>query len=78
MCNDFRNRIPLDHLREGFPGLETPGGAPNLEPREEITITETAPIIARGRKDCVWSSCAGAGLGRAARPSTTSAQRDGV
>ena len=45
MCNDYRNRIPLDALRDGFPGLETPGGAPNLEPRDDVRITEVAPVV---------------------------------
>ena len=45
MCNDFRNRIPLDAYRDAFPGLQLPGGAPNLEPRDDVRITETAPIV---------------------------------
>ena len=45
MCNDYRNRIPLDAYGQAFPGLELPGGAPNLEPRDDIRITEAAPII---------------------------------
>ena len=44
-ANDFRNRIPLDALRDSFPGLETPGGAPNLEPRDDVPITEAAPVV---------------------------------
>ena len=45
MCNDYRNRIPLDALREAFPNLKLPGGAPNLEPRDDVRITDTAPVI---------------------------------
>ena len=48
MCNKYRNRLQLDLMRHGFPGLETPGGAPNLEPRDEISITDTAPVIRLG------------------------------
>lgn len=45
MCNDYRNPIPLDALRDRFPGLETPGGAPNLEPRDDVRLTEIAPVV---------------------------------
>ena len=45
MCNDYRNRIPLEAYREAFADLELPGGAPNLEPRDDVRITETAPIL---------------------------------
>ena len=45
MCNLYSNRVPLDLFREAFPGLRTPGGAPNLEPRDEIRITEPAPVV---------------------------------
>ena len=61
MCNDFRNRIPLDALRDGFPDLETPGGAPNLQPRDDLRITEAAPVVratAAGGRELVqlrWS-----------------------
>ena len=50
MCNDYRNRIPLEAYREAFLDLQTPGGAPNLEPREDVRITETAPVIRAGPK----------------------------
>ena len=61
MCNDYRNRIPLDALRYAFPGLETPGGAPNLEPRDDVRITDAAPVVratASGGRELVqlrWS-----------------------
>ena len=61
MCNTYRNRIPLDALRDGFPGLDTPGGAPNLEPRDDVRITEAAPVVratATGGRELVqprWS-----------------------
>ena len=48
MCNAYRNRIPVDLFRAAIPGLQFPGGAPNLEPRDDIRITETAPIIRSG------------------------------
>ena len=61
MCNTYRNRIALEAYREAFAGLQTPGGAPNLEPRDSVRITELAPIIrldAQGRPELVhmrWS-----------------------
>ena len=45
MCNTYRNRITLQAYREAFADLQTPTGAPNLEPRDSIRITEPAPII---------------------------------
>lgn len=45
MCNAYRNRLQLDLFRDAFPGLQLPGGAPNLEPRDPVRITEAAPII---------------------------------
>ncbi len=47
MCNAYRLRTPPDIFRTAFPGLTFPGGAPNLEPRDDIRITETAPVIRR-------------------------------
>ena len=61
MCNNYRNRIPLEAYRAAFGDLQTPGGAPNLEPRDSIRITEPAPVIrldAQGRSELVqmrWS-----------------------
>lgn len=49
VCNDHRIRIPLDDLRDGFPGLETSGGAPNLQPRDDVRITEAAPVVHASR-----------------------------
>ena len=78
MCNDYRNRIPLDALRDGFPGLETPGGAPNLEPRDDVRITEAAPVVrptTDGGRELVqlrWSWRA-----PGASPSTTAARTGG-
>ena len=61
MCNTYRNRITLQAYREAFADLQTPTGAPNLEPRDSIRITEPAPIIrldGEGRPELVqvrWS-----------------------
>ena len=45
MCNKYRSRLAIDALLGGFPDLRTPKGLPNLEPRDEISITDAAPII---------------------------------
>ena len=51
MCNDFGNRIPYSAYVEEFSQirlpLRLPHAAPNLEPRDDIWPTETAPIIRR-------------------------------
>lgn len=48
MCNAYRLRAPVDLFRAALPSLAFPGGAPNLEPRDDIRITETAPVIQAG------------------------------
>ena len=45
MCNNYRNRISLEAYRAAFDELQTPAGAPNLEPRDSIRVTEPAPLI---------------------------------
>jgi putative SOS response-associated peptidase YedK len=44
MCNDYRllERVPAEQI---FPGLLYPEGIPNFEPREDIRITDRAPIL---------------------------------
>lgn len=44
MCNDYRllERVPAETL---FPYVLTPEGIPNFEPREDIRITDRAPIL---------------------------------
>jgi putative SOS response-associated peptidase YedK len=44
MCSDYRllERVPADEL---FPVLLHPEGIPNFEPREDIRITDRAPIL---------------------------------
>ena len=49
MCSDYRNRVELadmDNLfaEVGVP-LSYPEGRPNIEPRDDIRITDRAPII---------------------------------
>lgn len=49
MCNDYANHIPYDEYRAAFADLKIPvrfpQAAPNLEPRDDIRPTDTAPII---------------------------------
>ncbi|MGE5565930.1 MAG: SOS response-associated peptidase family protein [Parcubacteria group bacterium] len=49
MCNDFRMKIDPEDFIEGFSRIEMPfrwatGGPPNLQPRDDVRITETAPV----------------------------------
>jgi putative SOS response-associated peptidase YedK len=49
MCNNYRNEIAAAELAQGFTEakvpLRFPHGIPNLQPRADIRITETAPIV---------------------------------
>ena len=49
MCNDYRNRIPVRQLIEQPSEIKIPlrfaDGIPNIEPRDDIKITDRAPII---------------------------------
>lgn len=56
MCNDYGNRVPYSVYVEEFSEvglpLKFPTAAPNLEPRDDIWPTETAPVVRR-REDGV-------------------------
>ena len=49
MCNDFGNRVPYDDYLRAFSQtripVRWPKAAPNLEPRDDIWPTDTAPVI---------------------------------
>ena len=49
MCNDYRLEVPIASILEDFDDLEIkidlPEGTPNVEAREDIRISDTAPII---------------------------------
>ncbi|MBV8688083.1 MAG: SOS response-associated peptidase family protein [Alphaproteobacteria bacterium] len=49
MCNDYRMRVELGMIREEFSQLRIPlrfpEGMPNLEPRDDVRITDRAPIV---------------------------------
>ena len=49
MCNDYRARVDLDTIRKDFSEIRIrirfPEGVPNLEPRDDIKITDIGPIV---------------------------------
>jgi putative SOS response-associated peptidase YedK len=46
MCNDYRNQLEITKIEEVFDKLlDYPEGRPNMEPREDIRVTDRAPII---------------------------------
>jgi putative SOS response-associated peptidase YedK len=52
MCNDYRSRVELGTIGQEFNDLRIPlrfpEGLPNLEPRDDIRITDRAPIVRIG------------------------------
>jgi putative SOS response-associated peptidase YedK len=51
VCNDFGNNVPYSAYLEAFSQIRAPVVFPkaalNLEPRDDIWPTETAPVIRR-------------------------------
>ncbi len=51
VCNDFGNNVPYSDYLEAFSQIRVPvvfpKAAPNLEPRDDIWPTETAPVFRR-------------------------------
>lgn len=49
MCNDYRLEVDIASIADDFEGLEInidmPEGAPNVPAREDIRITDMAPIV---------------------------------
>jgi putative SOS response-associated peptidase YedK len=49
MCNDYRSRVELGTIGQDFSDLRIPlrfpEGMPNLEPRDDIRITDRGPIV---------------------------------
>ena len=49
MCNDYRLKADMTSIIDDFAGLQIkirfPEGAPNIEARDDIKITDIAPII---------------------------------
>lgn len=52
MCSDYRNELQLVQIHEAFDELGIPlaypEGRPNIEPRQDIRITDRAPIVRLG------------------------------
>jgi putative SOS response-associated peptidase YedK len=75
MCNDYRTRVDLATIGQEFNDLRIPlrfpEGRPNLEPREDIRITDRAPILRWAGARRSSFSAAGAGPARAGSRSTT-------
>jgi putative SOS response-associated peptidase YedK len=51
VCNDFGNNVPYSAYLEAFSQIRAPvvfpSAAPNLEPRDDIWPTDTAPVFRR-------------------------------
>lgn len=52
MCNNYASHVPANQMAEafsetGFPLRFDAGAIPNLEPRDDIRIGDTAPIVTR-------------------------------
>lgn len=49
MCNDYRSHVELTEIADHFTAqgiaLHYPEGIPNMEPRDDIRITDRAPIL---------------------------------
>lgn len=49
MCNDYGNRVPYSDYLQAFREIRVPvrwpADAPNLEPRDDIWPTDTAPVV---------------------------------
>jgi putative SOS response-associated peptidase YedK len=49
MCNDYRVKVDIEAIRQDFSDLRInirfPEGIPNMEPRDDVRITDKAPIV---------------------------------
>lgn len=49
MCNDYRSRVPAERIIGEFRQIRIPlvfpKGIPNLEPRDDIRIKDSAPVV---------------------------------
>ncbi|ALC11327.1 SOS response-associated peptidase [Sphingopyxis sp. 113P3] len=54
MCNDYRLEVDIASIAEDFEDLqirlETPEGLPNVPAREDVRITDVAPIVRSSKK----------------------------
>ena len=51
MCNDYKLRLSADEIAAAFSEvripLRFPAGVPNIEPRDDVRIADTAPVVRR-------------------------------
>ena len=49
MCNDYRLKVDIEAIRQDFENIRVrirfPEGIPNLQPRDDIKITDVGPIV---------------------------------
>jgi putative SOS response-associated peptidase YedK len=49
MCNDYRLNVDVEWIRKDFGAVQIdirfPEGIPNMQPREDVRITDIAPIV---------------------------------
>ena len=49
MCNDYRLKVDIEAIRQDFEDIRVrirfPEGIPNLQPRDDIKITDVGPIV---------------------------------
>lgn len=55
MCNDYRLKLEIEAIRRDFEDIRVnirfPEGIPNLEPKDDIRITDPAPIVRASPND---------------------------
>jgi putative SOS response-associated peptidase YedK len=72
MCNDYANRIPYRAYVEAFSQLRLPlfvqGNGPDLTPRDDIRIRDTAPIVLRAEDGVELTQRTWAPRGRNKKP----------
>src|SRR6058998_2129328 len=75
MCNDYANHVPYDEYRRAFSDTKIPvrfpDAAPNLQPRDDIWPTDTAPVIRQAEDGPPALSAEGARDGFQADPLTS-------
>jgi putative SOS response-associated peptidase YedK len=49
MCNTYRLKVDIEWIRKDFGAIQIdirfPEGIPNMQPRDDVRITDTAPIV---------------------------------
>jgi putative SOS response-associated peptidase YedK len=57
MCNDYRLNTDIEMIRQDFANIRVrinfPEGIPNMQPRDDIRITDVAPIVRATAEDGV-------------------------